>query len=201
MIRYGMTLLVLALLFALGGCNGADKGNPGEGDNGNGGTTREEGVQEPGGPEPGKTEPNVTEAAGPEQKPDLPAPVLAGLARAKQEKKLLVVHYHDEECNYCDEMDQVLALETVQRKLGEFVFVTLEMRRDKGAMKYAEQNYLQYSPSFLAYRPGGEQLEYSLEGFQPEKVFLVELENFKRIAAGKEDQAPPPTDHPSYGKG
>ena len=141
------------------------------------------------------------DASQEKQRQDLPAPVIEGLARAQKEQKVLVVQFHDGECNFCHDMDMVLDLDSIKQKLQEFVFVTVEMRRDEGAMKYARDNYLGYSPTFLPYKPDGTQIDYSLEGFQPEQVFLVELENFKLLAAGKDLIDPPVTDHENYGKG
>ena len=135
-----------------------------------------------------------------EEKPDLagmPKKFLEALERAKKAKKPLLVEIFDTECNFCQDMEKVLAEDEVQEVLKSFVYIKL----GKEATKIIEDNALTMTPTFLCYKPNGVQLDDILEGFWSKKTIIAQFKNFLLAAEGKETFDLPEDNHPNAGKG
>ncbi len=152
-------------------------------------------------PEESKKKPEVGAGReGSREKPDLegmPEKFLEALERARKADKPLLVEVFDRECNFCQDMEKVLADKDVQELLKSFVYIKV----GKDATKIIEDNALTMTPTFLCYKPDGEQLDDILEGFWSKKTIIAQLKNFLLSMEGKETMDLPDDDHPNAGKG
>ena len=127
----------------------------------------------------------------------LPGNMVKALEKARKEKRLVLVEVFDPECNFCQDMEEVLAEPDVQEAMKPFIYIKV----DKDVERLVEEFALQMTPTFLVYKPDGSPMEDFLEGFRSGKVFIAELKNFQNIFQGKPEIEIPEDDHPNYGKG
>ena len=187
---------LFALILALPGCG---KGDPDPAPR----PAAPETVKTGNGEHPGKPGPPAETPAGPAASglAQLPEPLQKAIGRAAAEKKLVVVDVYDATCNFCQDMDEVVEEQAVQKALADFVYVKIGIKTE-AERRIIEQFSLVQTPTFLFYKVDGTALEDILEGFRSAPVFLAELRNMQVLASGKGEEVEVPEDeHPSYGMG
>jgi len=148
-------------------------------------------------PSPGPSSKTGKSGLSPQVLEGLPQALVEALKMAHREKRLVLVEVFDRECNFCQDMEQVLAEPLVQEAMKSFLYVKV----GKDATKLIEEFALTRTPTFLVYKPDGTPLDVCIEGFRSGKVFSAELENALRMYQGKPLLDVPEDDHPNYGKG
>ncbi len=127
----------------------------------------------------------------------LPPNMVKALRKAHKENRLLLVEVYDPECNFCQDMEEVLGEPDVQEAMKPFVYIKV----GKDVQRLVEEFALTMTPTFLVFKPDGKPMDDFFEGFRSGKVFIAELKNVQNVFHGKPRIEIPEDDNPNYGKG
>ncbi len=126
-----------------------------------------------------------------------PPQMVDSLKQGTIENKIVMVELYDETCPYCIKMDRVLKNRKVKNALKDMLHVRIFPKDEE----VIEEFGLTQSPSYLFFKPGGELMDFYLNGYRSSKVFAAEIENFKLRSQGKDEKPLPNGRHPDFEKG
>lgn len=131
------------------------------------------------------------------EKDSRPAKVMEALAQGKRENKAVLVELFENTCEYSREMQGVLKEKAVQDALTDLIHVQITSE----AKSFIKEFGLRITPAFVFFKPDGEILEPSIQGFRSAPFFAAEIRNYKLKAQNKKEEPLPRDNHPDFGRG